>query len=187
VTARATYSPANMHLVERAMFLDTLVSKGYATSYSLEPAATKEPWPKHVQTELECLSDWLATDPARLAGAWHYQAIIKRIKNGEPHTCNCGAGVAYVTVSPTGEVHACHRLDSLIGDVQAPDGFQRGEWSNRSLRTGCASCWAKHVCGSGCRASSAFEGVAPPDAPLCDITRRIVRECIWLADQATED
>lgn len=185
VTARATYSPENIHLVERAMFLGTLTNKGYATSYSLEPAASKTPWPKRIQSELECLSNWLATDPMRLKDAWHYQAIIRRIKLGEPHTCNCGAGIAYVTVSPTGEVHACHRQGSLIGRVGGD--IDRSTWGNRKLRDGCETCWAKYICGSGCRASTQFEGIAPPRAPLCDITRRIIRECVWLADQDTDD
>ena len=183
VTARATYTPGNCHLVERAMFLDAAVKMGYVQTYSLEPAATKEAWPESVSNELSALSEWLATDPIRLKDAWHYGRIIERIRNGDPHTCNCGAGVAYVTVAPNGEVHACHRLGSPIGHVQDPENFNRAKWTCRAVRDGCGKCWARHLCGSGCRASTEFEGVQPPDAPLCDITRRMIMECIWLADE----
>ena len=59
-------------------------------------------------------------------------------------------------IAPTGEIHACHKAaGGAIGEVDTGISERlRARWlENRwYARLACRECWARNVCGGGCRA-----------------------------------
>ena len=76
----------------------------------------------------------------------------------------CGAAFNFVALLPDGEVHACRKFPSLLGQIEsqtldeiygssAAKGYRRGS-------SGCTRCGLKRVCG-GCLAVAYGEGLNP--------------------------
>lgn len=87
----------------------------------------------------------------------------------------CGAAFNFVSLLPDGEVHACRKFSSLIGNVyfEGLDAIYHSEAAAR-YREGpkeCAGCALRPVCG-GCMAVTRGQGLDPLVArdPFCDIT-----------------
>jgi len=76
----------------------------------------------------------------------------------------CGAAFNFVALLPDGEVHACRKYPSLIGDVrQASLGAIYDSAAARRYRSGtlaCKGCRLRRVCG-GCPAVSYGQGLDP--------------------------
>jgi len=105
---------------------------------------------------------------------------------------SCGAGCAYIAVTPEGKIYPCHQFVGndvyLIGDVikgtydkTVPLKFGR---QNHVLeKPECDRCWAKYYCGGGCAAQSVkySGGLAQSDTLSCTLMKKRV-ECalaIW--------
>lgn len=84
----------------------------------------------------------------------------------------CGAAFNFMAVLPDGEVHACRKFPSLIGNVfkQSIDKIYDSPQAQRfrSGSTACRSCSIHHVCG-GCLAVTYSQGLDPCEArdPYC--------------------
>lgn len=105
----------------------------------------------------------------------------------------CGAGREYLAVTPTGELYACHQLvgveQFLVGDVYR--GITRPEVADRmgehevSRLEQCRQCWARFLCGGGCRAQAFFEHGTLGQPPTLECALQKVRWewALWLRAQ----
>lgn len=102
----------------------------------------------------------------------------------------CGAGREYLAVTPGGELYACHQLvgvrDFLVGDVRR--GITRPEVGDRmgehdvAHMDSCRPCWARFLCGGGCRAAAFFEHrqLGRPPSLECVLQRIRWEWALWL-------
>ena len=94
----------------------------------------------------------------------------------------CGAGGAYLAVTPEGDLYPCHqfvgRPEYRLGDVglgvirsDLRAMFRRAHVYNKE---GCAECWARFYCSGGCHASAqAFNGdLGKPYKLACKIMQK---------------
>lgn len=198
LTLRATYHPGCLRFIERVSFFwerlispatpgSTTEGTALAQSFSLEPAALRpgECWnEKKLEAEYEALSHWLLEHPEMLRRYFGYQAMSKRILEGKPYVYNCGAGNRYITVAANGDIHACHREASPIGHVFA-GGFdkRRDDWIVPTTASECNNCWARYLCGGGCRASWLYE-----EGPQqCVPTKILIKETISMLWELQRD
>lgn len=102
----------------------------------------------------------------------------------------CGAGSEYLAVTPEGDLYACHQLvgqeEFRVGDVWS--GISRPEvgrrlWQYDVSAGQCASCWARFLCGGGCRAAAFFEhgDVGRPPSLECALQKKRWECALWLA------
>ena len=102
----------------------------------------------------------------------------------------CGAGREYLAVTPSGELYACHQLvgvkEFLVGDVfqgisrpEVADGM--GEHDVARVEE-CRGCWARFLCGGGCRAAAFFEHgrLGRPPSLECALQRIRWEWALWL-------
>ncbi len=174
-TLRATFPLTRPALAERLEFLNGLADSGLARAVSVEPA-----WPAPSETgegvQLGALpSEYLSAARwavARLRAGrrvryHHLQKALERVLLRRPAGTECGAGFGYLEVAPSGDIHACHKeTGGAIGHVDSGVSERlRAPWreNRRYARRGCESCWARNVCGGGCRAESIEH--------TCDIAR----------------
>lgn len=102
-----------------------------------------------------------------------------------PQCSDCGAGFGYMCVNPKGELHACHREGNPIGDVwRGVSERLRAEWLDNRFysRSKCPACWARNVCGGGCRKDSfdKFADIHRPDPLACFLRQTWILEALWL-------
>ena len=109
----------------------------------------------------------------------------------------CGrAGEGCVTVSPDGGIFACHELDGFnaykIGDVfRGIDPEKKKIWSQTchvDSRNNCRDCWAKYLCGGGCRAHSIKfnKDMSRSFQIECELNKIRFETGIWLYSQIYE-
>lgn len=170
VTLRSTFSPGDKNLLIRVAYLNDLCDQGFAQNVSVEPAALSESpccdvsgrefaedfWGE-IESDYAPVVDYLiarikAGKPARMHNIMTY---VSRLRLKIPYVTNCGAGVGYITVTPTGSVHACHReMVTKIGDLACGGVCEqdRAKWvENRCLSTDCKNCDFLYICGGPCR------------------------------------
>ena len=133
---------------------------------------------------LEDLADFVADHVLKGNVAWigDFEDCIAQVLNHRASLYYCGAGTRYLTVSPDGKLYVCPGLVGReafrIGDVtEGIDRDRQKSWIKsthvREFPT-CASCWARNLCGGGCRLNS-FLGsgeIRNPTATSCDLIRR---------------
>lgn len=108
----------------------------------------------------------------------------------------CGAGREYLAVTPGGELYACHQLvgvkEFLVGDVfrgitrpEVADGM--GEHDVARMED-CRGCWARFLCGGGCRAAAFFEHgrLGRPPSLECALQRIRWEWALWLRARRSE-
>jgi uncharacterized protein len=197
-TLRATFPLARPALRERLEFLNDLADRGFARAVSVEPA-----WPgRDGPAPLDALpGEYL--DAARWAVArlrsggrlrfHHLEKALERVLLKAPAGSECGAGFGYLEVAPDGSIHACHKeaggalghVDTgVVERLRAP--WRESRWYGREA---CPRCWARNVCGGGCRAESAeHEGaLARPWPVACAAKRLQVRAALLVAALAPRD
>ncbi len=198
ITLRATFPLKNPKLRVRLEHLNALADDGLAASVSVEPA-----WPgRHERSGMTSLEeeylDAARWAEGRLAAGkrvryHHLQKALERILLRRPAGSECGAGFGYVEVAPSGEIHACHKgIGGAIGHVETGiSEHLRAPWrENRWYgREGCSRCWARNVCGGGCRAES-FEherNVRLPWPVACRAKRLQIRAALHVAATAAPE
>ncbi|MHC4251502.1 MAG: SPASM domain-containing protein, partial [Planctomycetota bacterium] len=123
----------------------------------------------------------------------HLTKALERILLRKPAGSECGAGFGYLEVAPGGEIHACHKgTGGAIGHVETGISERlRAPWrENRWYgREGCARCWARNVCGGGCRAESVEHELSAkrPWAVACRAKRLQVRAALHVAATSAPD
>lgn len=81
--------------------------------------------------------------------------LVNRIKKGGKLYFGCGGGLEELTVSPTGEMYLCERLDSIskLG-ISVFDGVPPNDLWRKIIghvnSSRCKKCWLKYLCGGGC-------------------------------------
>jgi uncharacterized protein len=83
----------------------------------------------------------------------HFGTVLRLRRFG------CGMGRSIITIDPSGDIYACHRLQGVeefrIGDVRKGfDTSRHRYYLNRTCETldPCRRCWARTFCGGGCEA-----------------------------------
>lgn len=201
VTARATYPMDSPRLCERVRFLAALQDEGKIAGFSIEPAVMAEGCGgraggeidhERIEAEYRSAAE-LVLDRLRAGRAthfFHFRKILSRLMHRRIAGSECGAGCGYLTVGPGGGVFACHResgtrIGHLAGGI---DEELRAPWcDNRLYRCApCRDCWARHVCGGGCRQILAEKGrpLSEVYAPRCAVMKTIIRSCLWLMSDA---
>jgi len=198
VTLRATFPMNRPRLSARLGHLNSLADKGLARAVSVEPA-----WPgRDERTDMTSLEgeylDAARWAEGRIAAGrqvrfHHLTKALERILLRRPAGTECGAGFGYIEVAPSGEIHACHKgMGGSVGHVKTGISERlRAPWrENRWYgREGCARCWARNVCGGGCRAESIDHerNIRIPWAVACRARRLQVRAALHVAATAEPD
>ena len=180
ITLRATFFSENPQIMRRLIYLNELCDQGMAVNVSIEPSTLtegecttqgirknnlSEGWddfrPGKVEHEYIEATDWLIArlkenKPARFHNIMLY---AERLLYRRKYCSDCGAGVGYLSVGPTGKIYACHReTNSRIGDLSSGgiDEELRAPWvDNRYyVNRECRKCALRNVCGGGCRENS---------------------------------
>ena len=106
----------------------------------------------------------------------------------------CGAGAAYVAVTPEGDIYPCHQFVGeegyRLGNVREAAGtlFQNRlsgmfEKAHIFAKDKCRECWAKYYCSGGCHANALrFEGsLMKPHRLSCALEKKRLECAIGLA------
>lgn len=89
----------------------------------------------------------------------HIEKLKLRIRNGPNLWYGCGAGICEFTIDVDGMVWACERfageagpniIDALKDEI-IPTDLYDGFIIDVDSRDECRKCWAKHLCGGGCK------------------------------------
>lgn len=114
-----------------------------------------------------------------------FEDIMNQTQHANLHVVSCGAGASYIAISADGGLYPCHRLVGTdgysFGNVR--DGFDNLEilqlFKNTHVnnREKCSSCWAKYVCGGGCRAHAINfnKSIYEPYSIDCDLMKHIIK------------
>ncbi len=208
-TLRSTYCNVNPMLNERVLFLCGLAEQGYSSNVSVEPACLSHQSCGTANSEMRLTKDSLRSlksQYSRLAKTFvsrakdgnplpffHFIVMLKRLTEGKRNEKECGAGLGYVVVNPFGELYACHHEGKTkIGDLEnGYDEFLRRGWLSNNIyeRPKCCKCWARYLCGGGCRVNAIEinNDVSKPWEVECELKQHWIRLCIWILSELTED
>jgi len=128
----------------------------------------------------------------RFRGVLEYERIAEMALAGKMALAFCSAGSTYYTVSPDDSVMPCHRLvghpEFQLNRSGAPADL--GDWTlpvdNHPV---CSTCWARYVCGGGCRqenfvATGTLRGL---NEETCTYQRKLVEGVVRTMAQAGND
>jgi len=211
-TLRGTFTSDYIRLRERLEYLNSLVEKGCAANVSVEPACLNEDacvWEKpgakpsrlkEITSEYRKAAEWFI---ARVKSGgqqlqkkrprfFHFEKTLERILFSEPAGTECGAGCGYLSFNPKGQIFACHREHgTAIGHLDyGIDEEKRAKWVENRIyaRKGCMDCWARYVCGGGCRQDSIEAGltISEPNPESCVYKKVWVEMALYIASELTE-
>lgn len=169
-TLRSTFTSDGLDLVSELEHLNNICDQGLGRNVSIEPVSLTEGCAFGAQAitqtqmrELEPMflaaADWFIhrARAGKRARFNHLTKMLERLILKMPHCSECGAGRGYLTVSPAGQVHACHREKSHIGNL-TDSGVtwleeEREVWRDNHLdvHADCPTCPMRFLCGGGCR------------------------------------
>jgi len=201
--ARATFATSRPQLLERLVFFDELRRKGIISGVSIEPAVLTEGCARTCETpedfdfealgrEYHEVAEWFLEqlNAGNRPKFFHYEKTLSRLVHKKLAPAECGAGRGYLTIGPQGGIFACHRENHTgIGHLDTGiDEELRAPWlDNRYyLRRACRVCWARHVCGGGCRQAhlETAGSMYKTNARLCRLKRLMFKECLWIMVKA---
>jgi uncharacterized protein len=203
-TLRGTFMPGEWEeTADRLEAMNDLCDQGLAGGVALEPAALAE-WncagrrgdygPDEMARFIDAGTDWcIARAKAGKTVRWSYlQNILLRLKRRAPAFTECGAGTGYMSVSPDGEIHACHLRCGAIGHVRwGYDEVARQDWIEPRLTAHhkCSTCWARRMCGGGCRAHNLKQNgsVHEPARLYCDLAMAKARASMRVLAEFRDD
>lgn len=161
-----------------------------STSSSILRASASPRELTSIAAEYHAAARWFVSRlrAGRSAGFFHFRKLLDRILHARHMGSECGAGKGYVTIAPDGTIHACHREGTAIGSVAG--GFEetaRAAWNDNrvSRRPDCMRCWARYLCGGGCRQARLELGgdLAAATPERCALQRTMIKECLWILTQ----
>jgi uncharacterized protein len=125
-----------------------------------------------------------------------FTMMVRYIHEKNLRKNRCFAGTYDLSISYDGRLYPCTRLAGFreweIGDVYTGiDGEKAAHWRRTHCyenRASCADCWARHVCGGGCRVDS-IEGngdIRVPEDVRCEIYKCELKASIWLLSEIGE-
>ncbi len=100
----------------------------------------------------------------------------------------CGAGSAYLAVTPSGDIYPCHQfvgIDSYrMGNILSGEYAEMDEFARCNIHTKqkCRDCWAKYYCSGGCHANNyhANGDIFAPDELACELTKKRTECAIYI-------
>lgn len=206
VTLRATYTKDCTRLLDRLTYLNELCDDGLACGFSVEPVSSSESSCGDISSERFAFTvadvarlsdefrnafDWCAEEA--LGGRpirWrHVRSFATRLIRHCHSFTECGAGNGLLCITPNGDVHACQReAGNRIGGITC--GIEQSEravwWENRYIaKEACSKCWARGICGGGCRANSVIHcgDIGIPYQADCAYRKIVIAETIHLLDR----
>jgi uncharacterized protein len=162
---RGTYGPGESLLVQRLEYMNQLCDRGLASGVALEPwemdRDSASEWAggdwAALATEMGAVADWAAArrKSGKIARFRYIEKNLETLRTGQRLQGQCGAGRGYLTVTPDGTLHACHRATpTVIGTVSGGfDTRRRWPWYDGvpTERLPCRACALRYLCGGGCR------------------------------------
>ena len=141
-----------------------------------------------VSKEYHEAAEWFVSEQGNKPTFRHYEKILEKLCWAEHKATECGAAKGYVTVSPDGTIYACHREgDTEVGHLAYGfDEEARYKWlDNRFYGKPCIKCWARHICGGGCRYNAIHcnGDIKKPDTVGCFFMKTWIKECLWIMTQ----
>lgn len=190
ITLRGTFLPDRIRLVDSVSFLNSLAQQGMARNVSVEPANLSETAcidssqhfgsvHREVLTkEYDEVVDWMVREygQGRKPLFHNINVYVSRILQRKVSCSQCGAGIGYLSVSPSGDISACHReAFTKIGNIHQGgiDEKRRAYWvENRYYRfEECRICGLRNLCGGPCRENNI--------ASTGDIDRISTAQCMF--------
>lgn len=186
VAVRATMTRDCMELVQIAEHLWETGSTDVAVEPCLDPSGTLG-----IRTEdldiikskyLELARIYLnSACSGRYVPFYQFEEFASRAGRISLRPISCGAALNYLAVSADGSLYPCHKMieidDYRLGDVYT--GITKPEIVEkiRNLRPKslekCSGCWARYICGGGCRAHSLIfnQDITKPCLFDCEMSR----------------
>jgi uncharacterized protein len=203
VQVEATYSRGHYKLTDR---LTDLQKHGFS-NIKLEAAQLK---PDHDLSfrdedlpllEKEILNAVVKYRDDLLNGAnYHvepFTVIMKFIRNNTIRRNRCFSGKMDLAIDYNGNLYPCTRLAGLdewkIGDViNGLDKQKISIWEETHYfdsRINCSACWARNICGGGCRVDSIEDSgdIRLPNKTHCKIYKKYIRASLWLLSEISEE
>lgn len=202
-TLRATYCGATLEISRLFAYLAETGFRGV----EIEAAALPEQSPFAIRKEhlptvraeyqkvAELYLQILADGRSFVFGS--LENLLWRLRNGIPKYNECRAGEGSVTVAPNGTLFPCFELDGCagydIGDVYAGfDQTKRKVWLDThdvAARVHCGGCWARLLCGGGCRAHGIkFKGDMLSQVDIeCELKKLQFEVAVWLLSRLQEE
>jgi len=115
------------------------------------------------------------------------QKTIKRICRKEIVNYGCSAGISEYTIDYSGNIFDCERLfRKPLGNICCDKDIKKinsNFLKSASQKEQCNSCWAKNLCGGGCKHLFLIEN--NDDTPIkeyCDLKKEIIETSIYQID-----
>jgi uncharacterized protein len=165
---RGTYTKETPHFLDQVFFLE----KQGLQQISFEPVVSKDPKVGFTKEDLPFIRKMYE----KLAGEYiqhrkknpelrfyHFEVNLEEGACLQKLMTSCGAGVEYLSVSPSGHLYPCHQFDGdhayELGDVDSgiknPDLVEKlRSLTQVEKKEKCNICWARTLCGGGCLANN---------------------------------
>lgn len=167
VAVRGTMTCDNLDLERAVRHMAAIGIRDIA----VEPCYTANEWPGLGLEDIDALKrEYLSLAQAYIEAArkgeylsfYQFEEMVGQAGRVDLHVNSCGAGVSYLAVSADGKLYPCQRLVGLeeysLGNVSngidRPPVVQLFEDTHVKNKKTCLSCWARYLCGGGCRAYS---------------------------------
>jgi len=193
---RGTYTAFNKDFAEDVRHLASL---GFE-NISIEPVVTAadEPWVLSDKdlpglfAEYDRLAELiLASEEAgNPISFFHFKVDLDQGPCVYKRASGCGAGTAYVAVTPAGDIYPCHQF---VGETPFKLGnVHDSSFENRLAETfekahifakaKCKNCWAKYYCSGGCHAAAHHLGgdILTPHGLSCALEKKRLECAIGL-------
>jgi len=165
---RGTYTKVTPDFVNQVLYL---FSQGIK-QISFEPVVSKdkdigftfEDLPKIKKQYEELAEEYIKKKAEKPELAfYHFEVSLEEGACRQKLMTSCGAGVEYLSVSPSGKLYPCHQFDGKkefeLGDVYL--GVENKELVEKlrgltmvTHKEKCKTCWARYLCGGGCLANN---------------------------------
>ena len=194
---RGTFTAHNKDFSKDVLHLADL---GFA-NISLEPAVSNkdEQWAlyeddlQELFSEYDRLADIVleAEENDKPISFFHFKVDLDQGPCVFKRASGCGAGTAYVAVTPEGDIYPCHQFASdpeyKLGNVH-DDSFENRlfetfEKAHIFSKNECRYCWAKYYCSGGCHANalSMNGSLYNPHKLSCELEKKRLEIAIGLA------
>ncbi len=203
-TLRSTYTGAEIAMLPRIVYLNTLIEEGCASHMSVEPVSLNETaclrlpdghplalTPAHYDAlarELHRAAEWYVAQvrAGKRPSLQQFSWPLRRLLRTQHAAAECGAGMGYLSVDGESNIYACHcEGRSRLGDLgNGIDEELHAAWQDHRLyaRDGCPACPIRYFCGGGCRMRSLdrYGDIRRPDDMECFFKRRTFEETLWI-------
>jgi uncharacterized protein len=156
-------------------------------------ALTSETDLPQAQTALENLAAYVTQHVLNGESAWieNFEDYIFQVANQKAFFYHCGTGVRSIAIAPDGIIYTDSQQTVAIGDIwKGIDRKKQKAWIQSTLvenMEGCATCWARHLCGGTCRTSVKTEMSSDMVSIQCALTQRTyelaMAACLDISDR----